>query len=270
MTETTTTDVKKGRSGYGSAPLTVSVYNFDPSLGCDDATFQPCSPRALSSLKVVGDRFKAFFPLSQNFTEEQPPYFGFFTEDEFIGGHVSPSDVRRVTPPTYHVPQPQFFSSFNSAEQLYDALTTWDMIGYIDVTPVSLKFWKQFDERISVKRYRKGSQGYNVLTDYVHDWANKIVLQLAKATPEDYVLVQCVDKVTGKPYGPRGMVRSLAAALGVIDAYNGLVPPNWGHPVPHSDDIPPAPPIAQPPSIEEAEGQQSFDVGTFRYRYAGH
>jgi glucoamylase len=89
MTETTITDVAEGRSGYGSAPLTVSVYNFDPSLGCDDATFQPCSPRALSSLKVVGDRFKAFFPVSQNFTREQPPYYGFFTEDQFIGGHVS-------------------------------------------------------------------------------------------------------------------------------------------------------------------------------------
>jgi glucoamylase len=89
MSETTVTDVKKGRSGYGSAPLTVSVYNFDPSLGCDDATFQPCSPRALSSLKAVGDRFRAFFPLSRNFTEKQPPYYGFFTEDEFIGGHVS-------------------------------------------------------------------------------------------------------------------------------------------------------------------------------------
>ncbi len=89
MTETTITDVAKGRSGYGSAPLTVSVYNFDPSLGCDDATFQPCSPHALSSLKVVGDRFKEFFPLSRNFTRNQPPYFGFFTEDQFIGGHVS-------------------------------------------------------------------------------------------------------------------------------------------------------------------------------------
>ena len=89
MTETTITDIKKGRSGFGSAPLTVSVYNFDPSLGCDDATFQPCSPRALSSLKVVGDRFKEFFPLSRNFTGKQPPYFGFFTEDQFIGGHVS-------------------------------------------------------------------------------------------------------------------------------------------------------------------------------------
>jgi glucoamylase len=93
MTETTITDVKLGRSGYGSAPLTVSVYNFDPSLGCDDATFQPCSPRALSSLKVVGDHFKEFFPISRNFTKDRPPFYGFFTEDEFIGGHVCPHNL---------------------------------------------------------------------------------------------------------------------------------------------------------------------------------
>ncbi|KAI9453791.1 Six-hairpin glycosidase-like protein [Lactarius psammicola] len=219
MTETTVTDVAKGRSGYGSAPLTVSVYNFDPSLGCDDATFQPCSPRALSSLKVVGDRFKDLFPLSRNFTSERPPYFGFFTEDQFFGGH------------------PQFFSSFNSAEQLYDALITWDLIGYIQVTPVSLKFWEQFDSRVQVMTYRKGSRGYKVLTGYVREWANKIVLQLAKATPDDYVLVEFIHKETGGPYGPRGMIRSLAAALGVIDAYRGLIPPNWGHPVQKSNEI---------------------------------
>ncbi len=132
------------------------------------------------------------------------------------------------------VAQPQFFSSYNSAEQLYDALITWDKIGYIDVTPVSLKFWKQLDNRISVKRYEKGSRDYKVLTGHVRKWANKIVLQLEKATPSDYVLVQCIDKVTGGPYGPRGMIRSLAAALGIIDAHKGLVPPNWGHPIPGS------------------------------------
>ncbi|KAH9957842.1 Six-hairpin glycosidase-like protein [Lactifluus volemus] len=214
MSETTITDVKLGRSGYGSAPLTVSVYNFDPSLGCDDATFQPCSPRALSSLKVVGDHFKEFFPISRNFPEDQPPFYGFFTEDEFIGGH------------------PQFFASFNSAEQLYDALYTWDRMGYLEVTCVSLKFWLQFDRNTRIGLYKKGSKTYNKLTTAAHEWANKIVLQLAANTPEDYVLVECIEKTNGGPYGPRGMIRSLAAALGVYDAYNGLAPPNWGHPIP--------------------------------------
>ena len=54
MSETTVTDVATGgRSGIGAVPLTVSVLNFDPSLGCDSATFQPCSERALSSLRLM-------------------------------------------------------------------------------------------------------------------------------------------------------------------------------------------------------------------------
>ena len=82
--------------------------------------------------------------------------------------------------------------------------------------------------------YRKGTPEYKVLTDYVREWANRIVLQLAKGTPDDYVLVMCVEKETGEPYGPRGMIRSLAAALGVIDSHKGLIPPNWGHTVQRS------------------------------------
>ena len=114
------------------------------------------------------------------------------------------------------------------------------MIGYIEVTPVSLKFWKLFDDNISIMTYRKGTAGYKALTDHVRKWANKIILQLVKATPDDYVLVECIDKETGGPYGPRGMIRSLAAALGVIDAYKGLIPPNWGHHIqgPKSNGIP--------------------------------
>ena len=176
---------------------------------------------------------------------------------------------------THLVAQPQFFASFNSAEQLYDALITWDKIGYIEVTPVSLKFWNQFDSGISVKRYKKGSKGYNALIAYVRKWANQIVLQLGKATPEDYVLVECIDKNTGGPYGPRGMIRSLAAALGVIDAHNGLIPPNWGHPIPGakvSNEIP----AAQPPRVAQSDRcHSSSSSGVYRqsqklhgYRYS--
>jgi glucoamylase len=218
MTETTITNVEEGRSGYGSAPLTVSVYNFDPSLGCDDATFQPCSPRALSSLKVVGDHFKEFFPISRNFSGDQPPFFGFFTEDQFLGGHVSGSSPEIS-------PHRQRLSRHAAAILLV-----------LDVTRTDIKFWRQFrvDLAVPVKigSYSKGSETYNALTKAVHEWANKIVLQLAANTPGDHVLVECVHKEKGGPYGPRGMIRSLAAALGVYDAYNGLVPPNWGHPIP--------------------------------------
>ena len=160
---------------------------------------------------------------------------------------------------------------------MYDALTTWDLIGYIDVTPVSLKFWKQFDRRISVQRYEKGSPDYKVLTEYVRYWANKIVLQLEKATPSDHVLVMCIHKETGGPYGPRGMIRSLAAALGVVDAYKGLVPPNWGHPIPGSsasNELPAQPKrVAQIDSFRQSPDihlQQGNNLDGFRYSRRGY
>ena len=89
MSETTITNVTSGgRSGIGSAPLAVSITNFDPTLGCDPATFQPCSDRALSSLKVVGDAYKELFPINQLLPTNQFPYIGSFLEDQLFGGQV--------------------------------------------------------------------------------------------------------------------------------------------------------------------------------------
>ena len=104
------------------------------------------------------------------------------------------------------------------------------------MTIVDLKFWRQFDPKVKTGTYKKGSKVYKQLTDAVREWANKIVLQLAANTPKDYVLVEGINKEKGGPYGPRGMIRSLGAALGAHDAYNGLVPPNWGHPIPKKID----------------------------------
>jgi len=90
MSETTVTDVKTGgRSGKGTAPFLVSVLNFDPSLGCDSATFQPCSDRALSNWKVISDAFRAIFPISARLPPDQPnPFFGWFLESKLFGGPV--------------------------------------------------------------------------------------------------------------------------------------------------------------------------------------
>ena len=101
MTETTVTNVSQGRSGIGSAPLTVSVLNFDPTLGCDSATFQPCSDRALSSLKVVGDAFKELFPINQVLPANQSSFFGFFLEDQLLGGQVREQDSFDVVSADY-------------------------------------------------------------------------------------------------------------------------------------------------------------------------
>ena len=106
---------------------------------------------------------------------------------------------------------------------------TWELIGELQVTNLSLKFFRQFDQNIQVGTYRKGSEIYESLAYAITSWAEKTLLFLADHTPDDYVLPLAMDKTTGDPVGPRGVTHSLAAALGVNDAYNGLIPPSWAH-----------------------------------------
>ena len=117
----------------------------------------------------------------------------------------------------------------HGSEQIFDALLTWDLIGELQVTDVSLKFFRQFDQKIKTGTYSKGSEIYESLTDSITNWAENTLLFLADHMPDDYVLSMVFDKVTWKPVGPRGNAHALVAALGVYDAYNGFVPPSWAH-----------------------------------------
>ncbi|KAH9971145.1 Six-hairpin glycosidase-like protein [Lactifluus volemus] len=211
MTETTITNVSEGgRSGIGCAPLTVSVLNYDPTLGCDSATFQPCSDRALSSLKVVGDAFKELFPINKGL-QDQFPFFGFFLEDQLYGGQV------------------QYFASFNVAEQIFDALNTWDRLGELEVTSVSLKFFRDFDKTIRIGKYKRGSGTYERLKTVLNKYAENTIISLAERTPSDFIIPLVMDKVTGKPIPPRGALRSQVAVLGAHNAYNHVIPPSWAN-----------------------------------------
>ncbi|KAF8266130.1 Six-hairpin glycosidase-like protein [Lactarius quietus] len=212
MSETTVTDVSTGgRSGIGSAPLTVSVINFDPTLGCDSATFQPCSERALSSLKYLIDVYRTHYTINEAIPKDQPVLIGGFLEDAFLGGGA------------------QYFATFNSAEQLFDAVLTWDLLGELNVTEKTLPFFQQFDEELEVGTYHKGSMTYEILTDGITSWAKHTILLVSEHTPNDYVLPLSINGTSGEPYGPRGALRSLSAALTAHNAYHGLIPPSWAH-----------------------------------------
>ena len=97
--------------------------------------------------------------------------------------------------------------------------------------------------------------------------ASQIVLHLPKATRDDYVLVECIDKEIGGPNGLLGIICNLVASLGVIDAYVGLNPPNGGHPIWRSKSN--LVPADQPRSSLDVYHQQNYDWDTFRFRYTG-
>jgi glucoamylase len=107
---------------------------------------------------------------------------------------------------------------------------TWDLLGELIVTKRTLPFFKQFvDGELKVGTYRKGSQTYKILTDGITAWAKNTILLVSEHTPSDYVLPLSINGTSGEPYGPRGALRSLAAALTARDAYNGQIPPSWAH-----------------------------------------
>jgi glucoamylase len=123
----------------------------------------------------------------------------------------------------------QYFASFNVAEQIFDALLTWDLLGWLEVTDVSLKFFYEFDQYIRVGKYKKGSQTYEKLTIALKDWAENTILALAERTPHDLVIPLVMDKNTGQPTGPRGALRSQVAELGARNSYNHVIPPSWAN-----------------------------------------
>ena len=140
---------------------------------------------------------------------------------------------------SFHLLQVQYFASFNVAEQIFDALITWNIIGKLEVTRVSLEFFRQFDKRIKTGVYRKGSKTYDRLTYALKTWAENTLLSLAERTPEDLVLPLIMNKTTGEPEPPRGALRSQVAVLGAYNSYNGVIPPSWanGYPSPRAKEL---------------------------------
>ncbi|KAI0267072.1 Six-hairpin glycosidase-like protein [Gloeopeniophorella convolvens] len=233
------------RSGLGAAPLAASVLNFDPSLGCDAATFQPCSDRALSTLKVLTDAYRERFSVNHDTPPNLPVLLGRFPEDNHLGGHA------------------QYFSTFNAAEQLFDAAITWDMLGALEVTPVSLKFFRQFDGNVSVGTYTNDTEVYARLLDGIVNYASRTVLLLAQHTPDDFVLPAALDKTNGAVRGERGSARSLVSVLTARHAYLGLMPPSWANGrrlTEESRDTPTPAAEAEPAGEEAPAGTDSMFV----------
>jgi glucoamylase len=123
----------------------------------------------------------------------------------------------------------QYFATFNVAEQIFDALITWDLIGSLNITRVSHKFFRQFDSHVSLGKHNKGSATYNKVTSAMRAWAENTLISLEGRTPPDFVLPLIMNKTTGEPEAPWGALRSQVAVLGAHNAYNGVIPPSWAH-----------------------------------------
>ena len=87
-----------GRSGIDANSVLASIHTFDPAAGCDSITFQPCSDKALSNLKVYVDSFRSIYTVNNGIASTAPVATGRYPEDSYQGGNVSSYSATSIRP----------------------------------------------------------------------------------------------------------------------------------------------------------------------------
>ena len=114
------------------------------------------------------------------------------------------------------------------SEQLYYALTTWDHLGSLEITSISLAFFRQFSSTVAPGTYEKSTATYTTLTTAIKKWADDFLLVVAKWTPADGSLAEQYERNSGYPLSAKDLTWSYAASLSAFAARDGFVPASWG------------------------------------------
>jgi glucoamylase len=124
--------------------------------------------------------------------------------------------------------QPWYLTTFAVAEQLYDALLTWQSVGSIQVTTTSLDFFQQFSPSIVTGTYSTTSSQYMQLTSAIKTFADGFVEIAANYTPSDGGLSEQYDKSTGAPVSAADLTWSYASVLTAGASRASVEPASWG------------------------------------------
>ncbi|KAK0464222.1 glucoamylase [Desarmillaria tabescens] len=207
-----------GRSGKDANPALASIHTFDAAAGCDAVTFQlpwqhyfqPCSDKALASLKVYVDAFRSIYTINSGIASNAAVATGRYPEDSYQGGN------------------PWYLTTAAVAEQLYDAIIVWKQTGSIEVTSTSLAFFTQFSSSITTGVYDSSTTTYSDLLAAVQTFADGFLAINAKYTPSGGGLAEQYSRNTGSPLSPADLTWSYAATLTALGARAGVVPASWG------------------------------------------
>ncbi|KAF7422713.1 hypothetical protein PC9H_010869 [Pleurotus ostreatus] len=200
-----------GRSGKDANSILASIHTFDPTAGCDAATFQPCSDKALATLYACIDAFRGLYQINRGTAYSDAVAVGRYPEDVYMGGH------------------PWYLTTAAVAEQLYDALYVWKSQGYIEITRISLSFFRVVSPRIRPGTYTSARLEYHELLAEVKKFADGFIAVNAKYTPWDGSLAEQYHRDNGQPLSARDLTWSYAASITAFNARAGaLVPGGWG------------------------------------------
>ncbi|KAH8687330.1 Six-hairpin glycosidase-like protein [Tricladium varicosporioides] len=206
------TNTNNGRTGKDANTILGSIHTFDPTAGCDATTFQPCSDRALANHKVVTDSFRSIYTINSGIAQGQAVSVGRYPEDSYYGGN------------------PWYLNTLAAAEQLYDALYTWNKLGSITVTSTSLAFFKDLSSSITAGTYASSTSTYTTLYNAVKTYADGYVNIVATYAQSNGSLSEQFSRSAGTPLSAYDLTWSYAAFLTVAARRAGVVPYSWGEP----------------------------------------
>ncbi|KAH8677484.1 family 15 glycosyl hydrolase [Xylariales sp. PMI_506] len=198
-----------GRSGKDANSVLTSIAGFDPTLGCDATTFQPCSDRALANHKVYVDAFRSIYSLNSGISSSSAVATGRYPEDSYYNGN------------------PWFLNTLAAAEQLYDALYVWDQQGSIQVTSTSLAFFQALSSGVTAGTYNSGTSTYTTIYSAVQTYADGFVNIVATYASSNGSLSEQFDKSTGAQLSARDLTWSYAAFLTAAARRSGIIPGSW-------------------------------------------
>lgn len=212
-------NLNDGRTGKDVNSILSSIHTFDPAAKCTDATFQPCSSRALANHKAVTDSFRSVYGINKGVAQGKAVAVGRYSEDVYYNGN------------------PWYLATTAAAEQLYAAAYQWNAVGSITVNTVSLPFFRDLIPSIAAGTYAKDSATYKSIISAVNTYADGYMAIVQKYTPSNGGLAEQFDKNTGAPLSAVDLTWSYAAFLTAAERRAGTVAPTWGEP---TNNAPPA------------------------------
>ena len=131
---------------------------------------------------------------------------------------------------SYQGGNPWYLNTLAAAEQLYDALYTWNKEGSITVTSTSLAFFQDFDSSVTAGTYTSSSSTYTTLYNAVKTYADGYVNVVATYAQSNGSLSEQFSRSDGDPLSAYDLTWSYAAFLTCAARRAGVVPYSWGEP----------------------------------------
>ncbi|KAL1952906.1 hypothetical protein VTO42DRAFT_3957 [Malbranchea cinnamomea] len=210
------------RSGKDTNSILGIIHTFDPEAACDDATFQPCSQRALANHKAVTDAFRSIYEINSGIPSGEAAAVGRYPEDVYFGGN------------------PWYLANFAAAEQLYDAIYQWNRTGSIAITEVSLPFFMDIYEPAAVGEYPSTSPQFSEIVTAVSNYADGYMQVAQQNVPCAHMLAEQYTRDNGMPTSASDLTWSYIAFLDAAARRASLMPAPWGRRSGSAPEVPAA------------------------------